>query len=75
MSRWHYVHIYIERFLPGYVYNLIAVVFEEIVPNPQPYLEELQKIPIPDDLSSLYYHPPLTEAVAAYTSRFRQGQP
>ncbi|KAL2096063.1 hypothetical protein ACEWY4_008211 [Coilia grayii] len=54
-----------------YVYNLIALVFDEIVPNPQPYLEELQRIPIPDDLSSQFYHPPLTEAVDAYTSRFR----
>ncbi|KAK0145629.1 hypothetical protein N1851_015461 [Merluccius polli] len=58
-----------------YVQNLIAGVFEDIVPNPQPYLEELQKIPIPDDLSSAFDHPPLTEAVAAYRSRFRQGQP
>ncbi|KAG5279121.1 hypothetical protein AALO_G00106330 [Alosa alosa] len=28
-----------------YVHNLIAGVFEEIVPNPLPYMEELQKNP------------------------------
>ncbi|KAL2080752.1 hypothetical protein ACEWY4_024545 [Coilia grayii] len=40
---------------PSHVYNLIALVFEEIVPNPQPYLEELQLIPIPDNLSLRFY--------------------
>ncbi|KAG9266257.1 hypothetical protein AMEX_G20781 [Astyanax mexicanus] len=58
-----------------YVYNLIAAVFDDIVPNPQPYLEEFKKIPIPGDLSSEFYRPPLTEAVAAYRSRFSQEQP
>ena len=42
----------LEHFLPDYVYNLMAVVFEEIVPSPQTYFQELQKIPVPDDLSS-----------------------
>ncbi|KAG9280836.1 hypothetical protein AMEX_G3591 [Astyanax mexicanus] len=58
-----------------YVYNLIAAVFDDIVPNPQPYLEEFKKIPIPGDLSSEFYRPPQTEAVAAYRSRFSQEQP
>ena len=67
----HLTNAYIKYFLPGHVYNLIALVFEEIVHNPQPYLEELQMIPIPDNLSSRFYHPPLTEALDAYTSCFR----
>lgn len=39
---------------PGYVHNLRADVFDEIVPSPRPYLEELQKIPIPTYLSAAF---------------------
>ena len=47
------------------------LLFEKVVPNPLPYLEERQKIPVPSYLSSQYEHPLLQEAFAAYVSRFR----
>nr|XP_055024872.1 uncharacterized protein LOC129414783 isoform X2 [Misgurnus anguillicaudatus] len=57
-----------------YIFNMMALLFEDIVPNNQPYVEELQKVPVPDTLASQYEHPPLEEAIAAYVSRFRQGE-
>ena len=59
----------------GYAHDLMSLVFEDVVPSPQAYLEELQKIPVPPPLCSAFIHPPMDEAVAAYKSRFSQAQP
>ena len=58
----------------GYIFNMMALLFDEVLPNNQPYLEELQNVPVPDCLASQFEHPPLDEAIAAYVSRFRQGE-
>ncbi|XP_063055957.1 uncharacterized protein LOC134449779 [Engraulis encrasicolus] len=59
----------------GYVQELISLLFEDVIPRPQPYQEELRKIPVPANLSAAFHHPPVAEAVAAYQSRFKKGQP
>ena len=58
-------------FLLGYTLSLMHLLFEEVVPNPLPYLEERPKIPVPSSLLSQHEHPPLEDAIAAYVSRFR----
>ncbi|XP_056450596.1 uncharacterized protein LOC130385873 isoform X2 [Gadus chalcogrammus] len=58
---------------PTYCYtlSLMHLPFEEVVPNPLPYLEESQQIPVPSSLSSQHERPPLKDAIAAHVSRFR----
>jgi hypothetical protein len=58
-------------FLLGYTLSLMHLLFEEVVPNPLPYLEECQQIPVPSSLSSQHECPPLKDAIAAHVSRFR----
>ena len=66
------IHLYM---LPQAMPTTWCLVFEDVVPSPQAYLEELQKIPVPPPLCSAFIHPPMDEAVAAYKSRFSQAQP
>ncbi|XP_030222827.1 uncharacterized protein LOC115551293 [Gadus morhua] len=54
-----------------YTLSLMHLLFEEVVPNPLPYLEECQQIPVPSSLSSQHERPPLKDAIAAHVSRFR----
>lgn len=56
----------------GYANNMIKLVFDEMVLDPQPYLTELQKIPVPPTLCSTLEQPTMEDAVAQHTSRFNQ---
>lgn len=48
-------------------------VFEEVVRDPLPFLDGIQKIPVPPDLSSQLDRPSMEEAVVQHVSRFSQG--
>uniref|UniRef100_A0A9J8DC12 Uncharacterized protein n=1 Tax=Cyprinus carpio carpio TaxID=630221 RepID=A0A9J8DC12_CYPCA len=56
-----------------YVYNLMTLLFEKVLPDPFPYMEELHKITVPDSLCTQYDRPSLEEAIAEHVSRFSQG--
>ena len=49
----------------GYAHRLIQSVFEEIIHDPQPFLDALKQIPEPTSLSAEYNRPEKEEAVAA----------
>ncbi|XP_039520202.1 uncharacterized protein LOC120474086 [Pimephales promelas] len=56
-----------------YVDGLMDLIFEKVFEDPGPYEAELQKIPIPDDLSAQFEKPDKKEVIASYVSRFNQG--
>ncbi|XP_047194376.1 uncharacterized protein LOC124851234 [Hippoglossus stenolepis] len=58
-----------------YVDNLLDLIFHKVFQDPAPYLNEVLKIPIPEDLSAKYEKPDKREVIASYVSRFNQGQP
>lgn len=49
------------------------LIFEKVFEDPGPYEAEVQKIPIPDDLSAQFEKPDKMEVIASYVSRFNQG--
>ncbi|XP_067298749.1 uncharacterized protein [Pseudorasbora parva] len=49
-----------------YVINLMNTVFEEIVHNPLPFLDAIQRIPVPPDLSAQHDRPSMEKAVAQH---------
>lgn len=61
------------KYFKDYVGDLMRLVLEEVFEDPAPFIEELQKIPIPQDLSSQYDRPSKEDVVARHTSRFSQG--
>jgi len=56
-----------------YVGELMRLVFEEVFEDPTPFVEEMNKIPIPKDLSTQFDRPSKEEVVARHVSRFSQG--
>ena len=58
-----------------YVTELTDLLFNEVIPNPAPFVDELKKVPVPPFLSSKYEHPEKTAAVAAHLSRFVRPEP
>ncbi|XP_056110656.1 uncharacterized protein LOC130088048 [Rhinichthys klamathensis goyatoka] len=57
-----------------YVDGLMDLIFEKVFEDPGPYEAEVQKIPIPDDLSAQFEKPDKMEVIASYVSRFNQGR-
>lgn len=51
----------------------MTLLFEKVLPDPFPYMEELHKITVPDSLCTQYDRPSLEEAIAEHVSRFSQG--
>ncbi|XDV42435.1 hypothetical protein PO909_011101 [Leuciscus waleckii] len=56
-----------------YVDELMDLIFGKVFEDPGPYEAEVQKIPIPDDLSAQFEKPDKMEVIASYVSRFNQG--
>ncbi len=48
-------------------------VFEEVVRDPLSYLDAVQRIPVPQYLSSQHDRPSMEEAIAEHVSRFSRG--
>ncbi|XP_056596027.1 uncharacterized protein si:ch211-236l14.1 isoform X2 [Triplophysa dalaica] len=53
-----------------YVQELLGLVFEEVIIDPTPFVEELNNIPVPPDLTQDYDRPSKDEAIAHHVSRF-----
>ena len=53
-----------------YVEDLMDTIFDEVIPNPEPYREEIQKIEIPPDLCAAYDRPNKEDVIAHHVSRF-----
>ncbi|KAF4111800.1 uncharacterized protein LOC131543092 isoform X2 [Onychostoma macrolepis] len=56
-----------------YVINLMDSVFEGVVRDPLPYLDAVQRIPVPQYLSSQHDIPSMEEAVAEHVACFSRG--
>ncbi len=52
--------------------ELLRLVFEEVIVDPTPFVDQLKTIPIPTDLSSEFERPSKEETVARHVSRFTQ---
>ncbi len=61
-------------YFTDYVDNLMDLIFEKIVMDPTPYMDNILKISIPEDLTSQFEKPDKLEVIARYVSRFNQGQ-
>ncbi|CAM4327192.1 unnamed protein product [Leuciscus chuanchicus] len=57
-----------------YVDNLLELIFENVVVDPTPYMDDILKISIPEDLTSQFDKPDKQEVINSYVSRFNQGQ-
>ncbi|XP_073804855.1 uncharacterized protein [Danio rerio] len=55
-----------------YVEELLKLVFEVIIMDPSPFVDELKKIPIPKPLCAEYDRPTKEEAIAHHKSRLSQ---
>lgn len=53
-----------------YIQELMEVLFENVFDDPRPYIMEVEKIKIPEPLSSQYDRPPKDKVIAGYMSRF-----
>lgn len=49
-------------------------VFDKVALDPTPYVEEVLKIPIPEDLTAQFAKPDKLEIIEQYVSRFNQRQ-
>ncbi|XP_052423624.1 uncharacterized protein LOC127966567 [Carassius gibelio] len=54
----------------NYVDDLMKLVFEEVIVDPAPFVEELQAIPVPMAISAEFERPSKEEAIARHVSRF-----
>ncbi|XP_078028444.1 uncharacterized protein LOC117270027 [Epinephelus lanceolatus] len=57
-----------------YVDALLDLIFEKVFQDPAPYVNEVLKLTIPEDLSAQYERPDKLDVIASYVSRFNQGQ-
>lgn len=57
-----------------YVYRLMDFLFEKVILDPLPYMEEIHKIKVPETLSSQYERSSMEEAISRHKSRFSQGE-
>ncbi|KAL0970143.1 hypothetical protein UPYG_G00237740 [Umbra pygmaea] len=56
-----------------YVLNLMQLVFKDIIHDPVPYVDAVQRIPVPEDLCAQLNRPSIEDAVAEHVSRFSRG--
>lgn len=56
-----------------YVDKLMDLIFEEVFQDPALYTEEMQQIPVPQDLCAGFDQPDKLEIIAGYVSRFIGG--
>ncbi|XP_042578764.1 uncharacterized protein LOC109076260 isoform X2 [Cyprinus carpio] len=57
-----------------YMDNLLDLIFEKVVVDPTPYMDNILKISKPENLTSQFEKPDKLEVIASYVSRFNQGQ-
>ncbi|XP_056591442.1 uncharacterized protein LOC130410660 [Triplophysa dalaica] len=57
----------------NYVKELLSLVFEEVILDPTPFVEELKTIPVPTTLCAGFDRPLKEEAIARHVSRFNRG--
>ncbi|KAG1928205.1 uncharacterized protein LOC120477297 [Pimephales promelas] len=57
-----------------YVDNLLELIFENVVVDRTPYMDDILKISVPEDLTSQFDKPEKQEVIDSYVSRFNQGQ-
>ncbi|KAL1004808.1 hypothetical protein UPYG_G00050880 [Umbra pygmaea] len=57
-----------------YILNLMRLVFEEIIHDPVPYVDAVQRIPVPQDLCAQLDRPSIGDAVTENVSRFNRGR-
>ncbi|CAM4688668.1 unnamed protein product [Leuciscus chuanchicus] len=57
-----------------YVDNLLQLIFEDVVVDSSPYMDEILKISVPPDLTSQFHKPDKQTVIDSYVSRFNQGQ-
>lgn len=51
----------------------MGLVFEEVIMDPAPFVDELKTIPVPTALCAEFDTPSEEEAIACHVSRFRQN--
>ncbi|KAF4115269.1 uncharacterized protein LOC131535869 isoform X2 [Onychostoma macrolepis] len=56
----------------NYVDELLKLVFDEVIMDPSPFVDEMKAIPIPTPLCAEYDRPSKEEAIAHHVSRFNQ---
>ncbi len=54
--------------------NLLELIFENVVVDPSPYMDDILKISTPEDLTSQFDKLDKQEVIDSYVSRFNQGQ-
>ncbi|KAK7933237.1 hypothetical protein WMY93_004133 [Mugilogobius chulae] len=54
----------------GYVSELMHLVFTEVFPDPGRFFDQLNAVPVPEDLSAQFEKAPKEEVIAAHMSRF-----
>ena len=61
-------------FITDHVDKLLDLIFDRVFQDLVTYVDEVLKIPIPEDLSAQFEKPDKLEVIAGYVSRFNQGQ-
>lgn len=60
--------------MADYVEKLLDLIFEKVFQDPAPYVAELQKIPVPQNLCDEFDRPDKLDVITGYVTRFNQGQ-
>lgn len=61
--------------ISDYVKELMGLLFQEVFPDPVPFVAKMKEVHVPPFLSSQYQHPDKAAAVAAHLSRFVRPEP
>ncbi len=56
----------------GYVEELLDLIFNQVLVDPAPYVDEVLRIPIPPALCADYDRPEKEEAISSRVTRFNQ---
>lgn len=54
------------NFFSDYVENLLDLIFEKVVMDPTPYVDEVLQICIPEDLKAQFQKPDKLDVIASY---------
>lgn len=63
-------HFTKTSFYLGYVDELLNLLFNEVLHDPAPFVEQLKAVSVPQPLCSQYERPEKGEVIANYVSRF-----
>lgn len=59
-----------NTFYLGYIDELLNLVFNKVIAQPAPFLEELMAMSVPEPLCSQYERPERADVLTSYVSRF-----